>query len=257
MQIPQNKFKQALKEGRLQIGLWSSLCSNIAVEVIGDSGFDWILIDSEHAPNELSGIVTQLQALSAASAANTTAIVRPAWLDTVAIKRILDIGAQSILVPYVQTEAEARLAVASVRYPPAGIRGVAPVIRASHYGRISNYLADADSQICLLVQVETAAAMTQLEAIASVEGVDGVFIGPSDLAASLGHLGNPAHTEVQAVLRNAATRLKTIGKPAGILTSNAEEARRYIEWGYTFVAVGTDINVLRFGADALVKSFKH
>lgn len=256
MQITQNKFKQALKEGRLQIGLWSSLCSNIAVEVIGDSGFDWILIDSEHAPNELSGIVSQLQALSAASAANTTAIVRPAWLDTVAIKRILDVGAQSILVPYVQTEAEAKLAVASVRYPPAGIRGVAPVIRASHYGRVNNYLAEADSQICLLLQVETAAAMTQLEAIATVEGVDGVFIGPSDLAASLGHLGNPAHADVQAALRSAVTRLNAIGKPAGILTSNAEEARRYIDWGYKFVAVGSDINVLRFGADALVKCFK-
>ena len=253
MQIQQNHFKQALKEGRLQIGLWSSLCSNIAVEVIGDSGFDWILIDSEHAPNELSGIVSQLQALSAAQ---TTAIVRPAWLDTVAIKRILDVGAQSILIPFVQNEAEAKLAVASVRYPPAGIRGVAPVIRASHYGRVDNYLADADSQICLLVQIETAAALNHLEAIANVDGVDGIFIGPSDLAASLGHIGNPAHADVQAAIRGAVTRLQAIGKPAGILTSNSEEARRYIEWGYTFVAVGSDINVLRFGADALVKKFK-
>ena len=253
MQIQQNHFKQALKEGRLQIGLWSSLCSNIAVEVIGDSGFDWILIDSEHAPNELSGIVSQLQALSAAQ---TTAIVRPAWLDTVAIKRILDVGAQSILVPYVQNEAEAKLAVASVRYPPAGIRGVAPVIRASHYGRVDNYLADADSQICLLVQIETAAALNHLKAIANVDGVDGIFIGPSDLAASLGHIGNPAHADVQAAILGAVTRLQAIGKPAGILTSNTEEARRYIEWGYTFVAVGSDINVLRFGADALVKKFK-
>ena len=253
MQIQQNHFKQALKEGRLQIGLWSSLCSNIAVEVIGDSGFDWILIDSEHAPNELSGIVSQLQALSAAE---TTAIVRPAWLDTVAIKRILDVGAQSILIPFVQNEAEAKLAVASVRYPPAGIRGVAPVIRASHYGRVENYLADADSQICLLVQIETAAALNHLEAIANVDGVDGIFIGPSDLAASLGHIGNPAHSYVQAAIRGAVTRLQAIGKPAGILTSNTEEARRYIEWGFTFIAVGSDINVLRFGADALVKKFK-
>jgi 4-hydroxy-2-oxoheptanedioate aldolase len=253
MEMQNNKFKEALKEGRLQIGLWSSLCSTIAAQVLGDSGFDWIVIDGEHAPNELQDIVAQMQVLSST---NASAIVRPAWLDTVVIKRILDAGAQTILVPFVQNEEQAKLAVASVRYPPAGIRGVAPVIRASHYGRVDNYLKLADAQMCLLVQVETKEALVNLESIANVDGVDGVFIGPSDLAASLGHIGNPAHAVVQAALLDAVTRLKTLGKPAGILTSNQDEARRYIDWGYTFVAVGSDINVLRFGGDALVKNFK-
>ena len=253
MEIQNNKFKEALKEGRLQIGLWSSLCSTIAAQVLGDSGFDWIVIDGEHAPNELPDIVQQMQALAGTHA---SAVVRPAWLDTVVIKRMLDSGAQTILVPFVQNSNEAKLAVASVRYPPAGIRGVAPVIRASHYGRVDNYLTLADAQMCLLVQVETKEALANLESIAQVDGVDGVFIGPSDLAASLGHFGNPAHAVVQTALRDAVTRLKAVGKPAGILTSNQDEARRYIDWGYTFVAVGSDINVLRFGADALIKNFK-
>jgi len=253
MEMQHNKFKKALKEGRLQIGLWSSLCSTIAAQVLGDSGFDWIVIDGEHAPNELPDIVAQMQALAGTHA---SAVVRPAWLDTVVIKRMLDAGAQTIIVPFVQNADQAALAVASVRYPPAGIRGVAPVIRASHYGRVDNYLKLADAQMCVLVQVETKEALANLESIANVDGVDGVFIGPSDLAASLGHIGNPAHADVQAALHDAVTRLKAVGKPAGILTSNQDEARRYIDWGYTFVAVGSDINVLRFGADALVKNFK-
>ena len=253
MEMQHNKFKKALKEGRLQIGLWSSLCSTIAAQVLGDSGFDWIVIDGEHAPNELPDIVAQMQALAGTHA---SAVVRPAWLDTVVMKRMLDAGAQTIIVPYVQNADQAKLAVASVRYPPAGIRGVAPVIRASHYGRVDNYLKLADAQMCVLVQVETKEALANLESIAQVDGVDGVFIGPSDLAASLGHIGNPAHADVQAALHDAVTRLKALGKPAGILTSNQDEARRYIDWGYTFVAVGSDINVLRFGADALVKNFK-
>jgi 4-hydroxy-2-oxoheptanedioate aldolase len=173
----------------------------------------------------------------------------------VVMKRMLDAGAQTIIVPYVQNADQAALAVASMRYPPAGIRGVAPVIRASHYGRVDNYLKLADAQMCLLVQVETKEALVNMESIAQVDGVDGVFIGPSDLAASLGHIGNPAHADVQAALHDAVMRLKLVGKPAGILTSNQDEARRYIDWGYTFVAVGSDINVLRFGADALVKNF--
>ena len=253
MEMQNNNFKKALKDGRLQIGLWSSLCSAIAAHVLGDSGFDWIVIDGEHAPNELPDIVQQMQALTGTPA---SAVVRPAWLDTVVMKRMLDAGAQTIIVPYVQNADQAALAVASMRYPPAGIRGVAPVIRASHYGRVDNYLKLADAQMCLLVQVETKEALVNLESIAQVDGVDGVFIGPSDLAASLGHIGNPAHADVQAALHDAVTRLKLVGKPAGILTSNQDEARRYIDWGYTFVAVGSDINVLRFGADALIKNFK-
>jgi 4-hydroxy-2-oxoheptanedioate aldolase len=225
----------------LQVGLWSSLCSNIAAEIISDSGFDWILLDTEHSPNEIPDLVSQLQAVQAGTA---TPIIRPAWNDAVLAKRCLDIGAQTLLFPYLQSPEEAKRAVASTRYPPQGIRGVSVASRASRYGRTPGYLTKANAEICVLVQV------------ASVEGIDGVFIGPSDLAASLGHLGNPQHAEVQAAMQDAVKRLKKLGKPAGILTGNEEEARRYIEWGYLFVAVGADVGLLAKNADALAKKFK-
>src|SRR5215475_13297793 len=253
MDLPRNAFKHAIAAGQLQVGLWSSLCSNIAAEIVADAGFDWILFDTEHSPNEIPGLLSQLQAASRGTA---TAIVRPAWNDAVLIKRVLDIGAQSILVPYVQNAEEARRAVAAVRYPPAGIRGVAASSRASRYGRVTDYLKKADSEICLLVQVETRAAMEHLEAIAKVEGVDGVFIGPSDLSASLGHIGNPAHPETQKALEDCVRRLKAVGKPAGILSGNEGEVHRYIGWGYTFVAVGSDVALLGRGADALAKKYR-
>ena len=253
MELSRNRFKQAIAAGQVQIGLWSSLCNSIAAEIVADSGFDWILFDSEHSPNEIPGLMAQLQASARGTA---SAIVRPAWNDAVLIKRVLDIGAQSILVPYVQDAEEARRAVAAIRYPPAGIRGVAAASRASRYGRVTDYLKKADSEICLLVQVETRAALDRLEAIAAVDGVDGVFIGPSDLSASFGHIGHPQHAEVQKALEDGVRRLKAIGKPAGILTLSEEEARRYIGWGYTFVAVGSDIGLLARGADALAKRFK-
>lgn len=253
MELKQNAFKAGLKAGQRQIGLWSSLCSNIVAELIGDSGFDWILLDTEHSPNELPGLVSQMQALATGTA---TPVVRPAWNDTVLIKRILDAGAPALLIPFVQNAAEAQAAVAATRYPPEGIRGITTSGRAARFGRVSNYLKAAASEICLLVQVETGAALAELEAIASVPGVDGVFIGPSDLSASLGHIGNSAHPEVQAALKDAVDRLKAIGVPAGILTGNEDEAQRYIEWGYTFVAVGSDLGVLAKNADALARRFK-
>jgi 4-hydroxy-2-oxoheptanedioate aldolase len=252
MDHPRNAFKAGLAAGKLQIGLWSSLCSNIAAEILAGCGFDWILLDTEHSPNEVPGLLSQLQAMASGSA---TPVVRPAWNDPVLIKRVLDIGAQSALLPYVQNAEEARRAVAATRYPPAGIRGVTGSGRASNYGRVTGYLQNADREICVLVQVETRAALDQLEAIAAVEGVDGVFIGPSDLAASLGHIGHPQHPEVQQALENAARRLKAADKPAGILTTNETEARRYIDWGYTFVAVGSDIGLLARGAE-LARKFK-
>jgi 4-hydroxy-2-oxoheptanedioate aldolase len=253
MDLHRNSFKHAIAAGKLQIGLWCSLCSNIAADVVGDSGFDWLLLDTEHSPNEIPDLVGQLQAVSGGAA---TPIVRPAWNDTVLIKRCLDIGAQTLLVPYVQNAEEAKRAVEAVRYPPRGVRGVAVASRASRYGRVTDYLKKADSEICLLVQVETRSALDQLEAIAAVDGVDGVFIGPSDLSASLGHIGNPAHPEPQKAMQDAVTRLKKIGKPAGILTGNEDEIRRYISWGYTFVAVGSDVGLLGRGADMLAKKFK-
>jgi 4-hydroxy-2-oxoheptanedioate aldolase len=253
MELRRNAFKHAIAAGQLQIGLWCSLCSNIAADIVRDCGFDWLLLDTEHSPNEIPDLLAQLQAVDGGQA---TPIVRPAWNDIVLIKRCLDIGAPALLVPYVQNPAEAKSAVAAVRYPPRGVRGVASASRASRYGRTTDYLKKADSEICLLVQVETRAALDELEAIAAVEGVDGVFIGPSDLSASLGHVGNPAHPDVQEALQGAVTRLKAVGKPAGILTGNEDEIRRYIGWGYTFVAVGSDVGLLARGADALAKKFK-
>ena len=253
MELQRNAFKHALAAGKLQIGLWSSLCSNIAAEIIADSGFDWILLDSEHSPNEIPGLLSQLQAIGRGG---STPILRPAWNDAVLAKRCLDIGAQTLLFPYVQNVEEAKRAVASTRYPPEGIRGVAVAARASRYGRTPGYLTKANGEMCVLVQVETRSALDQLEAIAQVDGVDGVFIGPSDLSASLGHLGNPQHAESQAAMKDAVTRLKAIGKPAGILSGNEEEIRRYIDWGYQFVAVGADVGLLARHADALAKKFR-
>jgi 4-hydroxy-2-oxoheptanedioate aldolase len=252
-ELQRNEFKRAIAAGQLQIGLWSSLCSNIAAEIISESGFDWILFDTEHSPNEVPDLLAQLQASQKGTA---TPVVRPAWNDMVLIKRCLDIGAQTLLLPYVQNAEEAKAAVRATRYPPDGVRGVATSSRASRYGRVPGYLQKANSEICVLVQAETRVALDQLEAIAAVPGVDGVFIGPADLAASLGHIGNPQHADVQAALKDAVTRLKKAGKPAGILTANEEEARRYIDWGYLFVAVGADVGLLSKNAEALAKRFK-
>jgi len=253
VEITRNEFKRALAGRELQIGLWSTLCSPMGAEIIAHSGFDWIVLDTEHAPNELPGLVAQLQAMGRGTAAP---VVRAAWNDAVLIKRILDIGTQSILLPYIQTVEEARRAVQAVRYPPLGIRGVSSSSRASQYGRVKDYLVQADAQICLLVQIETQAALSQLEAIAAIDGVDGVFIGPADLSASLGHLGNIQHPDTQSAIQEAARRLKQLGKPAGILTGVEADARRYIEWGYNFVAVGADTTLLARSADELARSFK-
>jgi 4-hydroxy-2-oxoheptanedioate aldolase len=253
MELNKNAFKHALAQGRLQIGLWSSLCSEMAAEIVSDSGFDWILLDTEHSPNEIPGLMTQMQAMERGTA---TPVVRAAWNDAVLLKRILDVGAQSVLIPFVQNADEARRAVAATRYPPQGIRGTAGSARGSRYGRVKDYLKKANAEICVLVQAETREALGQLEAIAKVDGIDGVFIGPSDLAASLGHIGELTHPEVQKAIEDAGRRLKALGKPAGILTLNEDEARRYISWGYTFVAVGADVGLLARGADALAKKFK-
>jgi 4-hydroxy-2-oxoheptanedioate aldolase len=184
------------------------------------------------------------------------AVVRPPWNDAVLIKRLLDIGVQTLLIPFVQTADEARCAVAATRYPPTGIRGITNSGRASRYGRVPGYLQRANDQICVLVQLETAEALESLEQIAAIDGVDGIFIGPSDLAASLGHLGNPSHPDVQGAIESAARRLSALGKPAGILTAVEDDARRYIEWGFRFVAVGTDLSLLTKNADALARVFK-
>ena len=248
-----NPFKHALKAGRLQIGLWHSLSSHLVAEILADAGFDWILLDTEHAPNELPMVLAELQALNGGTA---HPIVRPAWNDPVIIKRLLDIGAQSLLIPYVESEEEARRAVMSVRYPPDGFRGFASQARASRYGRIKGYHAAANAEICLLVQVETKRGLDNLERIASVEGVDGVFVGPGDLSAGLGYLGQPAHPEVVKIINEMIPLIKKAGIAPGILTGDAELAQRYIDLGCLFVAVGSDIGLLARGADQLAAKFK-
>lgn len=253
MDIPPNPFKRALAAGRAQIGLWSSLSSNYVVEVTAGAGFDWLLIDTEHSPNDLESTLAQLQA---AAAYPTHAIVRVPWNDMVVIKRYLDVGAQSLLVPFVQNAAEARAAVAATRYPPAGVRGVAGTTRATRFGRVKEYARRAHEELCVLVQVETQAALDQIEAICAVDGVDGVFIGPADLHASLGHLGETASAAVLPKIEDAIRRITAGGKAAGILTADEKLARRYLELGALFVAVGADVGILARGADALAGKFK-
>ncbi|MGD0501081.1 MAG: aldolase/citrate lyase family protein [Bryobacteraceae bacterium] len=251
--LPPNLFKAALQRGQRQVGLWSALCSNIATEIVGGAGFDWVVIDTEHAPNEIPGLLSQLQAMS-----NGTAepVVRCAWNDAVLIKRIMDVGARSLLVPFVQNAEEARRAVAATRYPPRGIRGVCTAPRANRYGRVADYHRTAHESACVLVQVETRTALGEIEAIASVEGVDGIFIGPSDLAADFGHLGNPRHPEVQGAIADACARIRAAGAAAGILTADPDEAVRYFESGFTFVAVGSDVGILARGAEKLAAQCK-
>lgn len=252
MDLPRNHFKHALGKGRSQIGLWLTLSSAYAAEAMAGAGFDWLLLDTEHSPNDVLIVLSQLQA---AAPYPVSCVVRPVINDTALIKRYLDIGAQTLLIPFVQNVEEAKAAAAAVRYPPQGVRGVSTMTRAGRFGRIPDYVKRAGEEICLLVQVETAEALAVLEGIAAVDGVDGVFIGPSDLAASLGHPGNPGHPEVKAAVEDAISRLRKIGKPAGVLTPDVAFAKRCVELGAAFTAVGIDATLLVRGADALAKDF--
>lgn len=253
MDLPVNHFKSAIKAGQQQIGLWVSLANAYSAEIVAGAGFDWLLIDAEHSPNDPTTVLPQLQA---AAPYPVSTIVRPAWNDKVLMKRYLDIGTQSLLVPYVQTEEEAAGAVAAIRFPTRGVRGVAGVTRASRFGRVTDYANKAEEQLCLLVQIETRLGLDNLEKIARMDGIDGVFIGPADLAAGLGHLGQQGHPEVQAAIQAAIKRIKSCGKPAGILAVDEASARRYIEWGTTFTAVGLDAMILAREAEKLAAKFR-
>ena len=253
MELPTNSFKRSLKAGRAQIGLWSSLSSNYTVEVIAGAGFDWLLLDTEHSPNDLENLLTQLQA---AAPYPSHPVVRVPWNDMVTIKRVLDVGAQSLLVPYVSTRNEAESAVSYTRYPPAGARGVAGTTRATRFGRIADYARRAHEELCLLVQLETQGALDNLEAICAVDGVDGVFIGPADLHASLGHPGEIANPKVKPLIDDAIRRIRKAGKAPGILTPNEADARHWLQCGALFVAVGADVGILARGAEALAAKFK-
>ncbi|MBN9670998.1 HpcH/HpaI aldolase family protein [Roseibium aggregatum] len=250
---PLNGFKARLRDGETQWGIWNSLASPVAAEALSLVGFDWMLFDTEHSPVEVAGLMPILQAAAAGTA---SAVARPAWNDKVLIKRLLDIGVQTLLVPFVETAEEAEAAVRATRYPPNGIRGVAGSTRASRFGMAPGYLQKANDEICVLVQIETSGALSRLEEIASVEGVDGVFIGPSDLSASMGFLGNPAAPEVQDAIREAAGRIVASGKAPGILATKAEDALRYHEWGYRFVASGVDIPLLVNAAQSMLRQVR-
>ena len=254
MELPVNTFKRAILAGQHQLGLWVSLVSPYSCEVVAGSGFDWLLLDGEHSPNDVDTVLAQLQA---AAPYPVSPIVRPAWNDKVLIKRYLDVGAMTFLVPYVQNAAEAAAAVAAVRYPTRGVRGVAGVTRASRFGRIAHYAKRAEEELCVLVQVETREGLDNLEAIARTDGVDGVFIGPADLAAGLGHLGDQGHAEVQAAIEGAIKRIRACGKAAGILTPDEKLARRYIELGSLFTAVGLDVMLLARESEKLAAKFRN
>lgn len=253
MNLPENRFKRALREGRQQIGLWCSLPGSYAAEAVAGSGYDWLLFDTEHSPGDPLTVLAQLQAVAPY---DVSAVVRPASNDTVLIKRFLDLGAQTLLIPYVQNADEARAAVAAMRYAPDGVRGVSGLTRATRFGRVTGYARKAAEELCLLVQVETGEALDRLEAIAAVEGVDGVFIGPADLAASLGHVGEPGHPEVVAAIEDAIRRLRAAGKPVGILTPDPAFAKRFIEIGTVFTAVAIDAGILARGTEAVARQFK-
>lgn len=249
-----NEFQVALQAGRPQLGLWLGLADPYCAEICAGAGFDWLLIDAEHAPNDVRSVLTILQALAAYP---LSPIVRPPVGQTHLIKQYLDLGVQTLLIPMIDTAEQARQVVAATRYPPRGVRGVGSALaRASRWNAIPDYLQRADDEVCLLVQAETKEALANLDEILTVDGVDGVFIGPADLSGSLGHLGNPGHPQVVAAIEDAIARIIASGKAAGILSSDEAAARRYLNLGCTFVAVGVDTSLLSRAARDLADRFK-
>lgn len=253
MDLPVNRFKQALKDGQQQIGLWNSIPGPLVAEALAGCGFDWVVIDTEHAPTDVPDVLGMLQAMAPYP---VSAVVRPAANDPVLIKRLLDFGAQTLILPYIQSAEEAQAAVAAVRYAPRGMRGVAGLTRASRFGAVADYTRRADAEICLILQVETALALSRIEEIAATDGVDGLFIGPADLAASMGHPGALDHPAVKAAIEDAIRRITATGKPAGILTSDAAFARACMGWGTRFTAVGMDIGLMLHAARGLAASYR-
>jgi 2-dehydro-3-deoxyglucarate aldolase len=243
-----NAFKRRLRAGETLIGCWCSLANPITTEVLGVAGFDWLLLDGEHSPNDVTTFIPQLMALKDSASAP---IVRPSWNDAVEIKRLLDAGFYNFLVPFVQTADDARRAVAATRYPPAGVRGVSVSQRSNRYGTVADYFAGINAQISVLVQIESRAGLDAAAAIAAVDGIDGIFVGPSDLAAALGHLGNANHPSVQAAIAAIFDAAKSAAKPIGILAPVEADARRYLAMGATFVAVGSDLGVFRSATQQL------
>lgn len=261
MQLPINTFKQALQNKQPQVGLWSSLADSYATEICAGAGFDWLLIDGEHAPNDLRSVLQQLQTM--AGYPDTHPIARlpmgHGHVGEMLVKQYLDLGVTTLLIPMVDTAEQARALVRAARYPQdngqGGIRGMAGA-RASRFGRYPRYAHEANAQVCLLVQAESQTALDNLDALAAVEGVDGVFIGPADLSASMGYVGQLTHPKVQAAIEDAIARINRAGKAAGILTTDETLARHYLDVGALFVAVGLDTHLLVRHTSALAARFK-
>ena len=255
MKTPPNPFKQALKEGRMQIGLWCGLADAYAIEAIAGTGFDWLLIDGEHAPNDLRTVLSQLQAVAPYP---THPIVRPVIGDVALIKQLLDVGAQTLLIPVVESAEQAATLVAATRYPPRGIRGVGSALaRSSRWNQIGDYLHTADEQMCVLLQVETLKGVENLAAIAATEGVDGVFFGPADLSASMGLIGQPGHPDVQRAILDGIAAVLAAGKAPGVLAADPKLAQLYLDAGALFVAVGVDTSLLTRACRELAAAFKN
>ncbi|NML43459.1 4-hydroxy-2-oxoheptanedioate aldolase [Ramlibacter sp. G-1-2-2] len=248
-----NPFKAALAAKKAQVGLWLSMADPYLAEVSATAGFDWLLIDGEHAPNDLRSTLAALQAVAPY---RSQPVVRAVAGEVALVKQLLDIGAQNLLIPMVDTAEQAQQLVKATRYPPWGIRGVGSAVgRASRWSARTDYLDVADDEVCLLVQAETVTALKNLDAICAVDGIDGVFIGPADLSASLGYRGKPGHPEVQAAIESAIKKIVANGKAAGILTGDNNLARRYLELGATFVATGVDVLVYASAARKLAGEF--
>ena len=248
-----NRFRRRLLAGERLIGCWLSLGSAITTEVVGVAGFDWLLLDAEHAPNDVLSLIPQLMALKDSASAP---VVRPPSNDVVTIKRLLDAGCHNFLVPFVETADQARAAVAATRYPPQGVRGVSVSQRSNRYGAVPDYFKTVNDNIAVIVQIESRAGVAAAADIAAVDGIDGLFIGPSDLAAGFGHLGNAAHPEVQQAIAAVHAAARAAGKPTGILSPIEVDARRYIEQGMSLVAVGSDLGVLRVQTQALCDKYR-
>jgi 4-hydroxy-2-oxoheptanedioate aldolase len=254
MPVPVNPFKAALANGEIQFGCWLALADTFSAELMAQARFDWLVVDGEHGPNDLRSILAQLQVIAATDA---HAVVRVPVGETYMLKQVLDAGAQTVLVPMVESAEQARQLVRDVTYPPHGVRGVGYALtRAARFGTIADYGTTADAEICLLVQVENRAGMAALDDILAVEGVHGVFIGPADLAADLGHMGNADHPEVQAAIMDALTRIRAAGKAPGILSTRDQMTNDAIAAGAQFVAVGADVLLLGQAARALAAKWQ-
>jgi 4-hydroxy-2-oxoheptanedioate aldolase len=250
--LPRNAFKRAIAEGRPQIGLWLTLTSPVATEVAAGAGFDWLLIDMEHSANDVADVAAHLRAAEGGTA---EPIVRPPWNEPVITKRLLDQGVRSFLFPMVQSVAEAEAAVAATRYPPDGIRGVAMSSRANRYGRVKDYFGRASEEICVLVQTETRRSAAIAHELAAVDGVDGVFIGPSDFSADFGRPGQWTSPDIWNAILDTGRRIKAAGKAVGFLSGVQDKNLELLAEGFTFVAVGNDTALLAERTDTLVRTY--